>query len=211
MFREDWLVEGLDTWLGCRLLAGQRRGGRGDGRGMFGATEPSMADVARRRAVDRRLDEAEKKVMGFEDVLAPGVDRHRAATWMDEAQKVVAEAWTEQALMRAERAGPTRGDLRTLVTGFSSLTSRLGQVPAAVRAEIYAPLGVRLTYEPASASVEAEVSPSHPRCWGKPVSEGRHGTSAHASTGVDGSTADMGPLPAPDGSRPPPSRVTLGR
>jgi hypothetical protein len=34
---------------------------------------------------------------------------------------------------------------------------------------------------------------------------------AHASTGVDGSTADMGRLPAPDESRPPPTRVTLGR
>jgi hypothetical protein len=44
--------------------------------------------------------------------------------------------------MRAERAGPTRVELCTLVTGYSSLRSRLGQVPAAVRAEIYAPLGV---------------------------------------------------------------------
>src|SRR4051794_496327 len=34
---------------------------------------------------------------------------------------------------------------------------------------------------------------------------------AYASTGVDGSTADMGPLPAPDESRPPPTRVTLSR
>ena len=93
-----------------------------------------MADVG------RRLDEAEKKVTGFKDALATVVDPHLAATCMDEAQKVVAEAWTQQALMRAERAGPTRRELHTLVTGFSSLTSRLGQVPAAVRAEIYAPL-----------------------------------------------------------------------
>ena len=120
-----------------------------------------MADVARRRAGDRRLDEAEKKVKGCKDALAPGVDPHLAATWMDEAQKVVAEAWAEQALMRAGKAGPTRGELRTLVTGFSSLTSRLGQVPAAVRAEIYAPRGGRLTYNPASSSVEAEASRSH--------------------------------------------------
>jgi len=48
---------------------------------MVGATEPSMADGARRRAVDRRLDEAEKKVKGFEDALAAGVDPHLAATW----------------------------------------------------------------------------------------------------------------------------------
>jgi hypothetical protein len=34
---------------------------------------------------------------------------------------------------------------------------------------------------------------------------------AYASTGVDGSTADMGPLPALDESRPPPTRVTLSR
>ncbi len=40
---------------------------------MFGATEPSMAEVAG-RAVDRRMDEAEKKVMGFKDALAAGVD-----------------------------------------------------------------------------------------------------------------------------------------
>jgi hypothetical protein len=99
--------------------------------------------------------------MGFKDALAAGVDPHLAATRMDEAQKMVAEAWTEQAPMGAERAGPTRGEPRTLVTGFSSHTSRLGQVPAAVRAEIYAPLGVRLTFNPASAAVEAEGGRSH--------------------------------------------------
>jgi hypothetical protein len=59
------------------------------------------------------------------------------------------------------KAALAAGVLRTLVPGISSLTSRLGQVPAAVRAEIYAPLGVRSTYNPASASVEAEASRSH--------------------------------------------------
>ncbi len=114
---------------------------------MFGATEPSMAEVAG-RTVDRRSDEAEKKVMGFKDALAAGVDPHLAATWIDEAQKVVAEAWTEQAPMGAERAGPTRGTAHPC-HGLQHLTSRLGQVPAAVRAEIYLSLGVRLTYNPA--------------------------------------------------------------
>ena len=89
---------------------------------------------------------------------------------MDEAQKVVAEAWTEQALMRAERQDRRAAIFAPLSRGFSSLTSRLGQVPAGVRAEIYAPPGVRSTYDPANASVEAEVSPSHTRCWGEPVS-----------------------------------------
>ncbi len=63
--------------------------------------------------------------------------------------------------MGSETAGPTREELRTLVTGFSSLTSCLGQVPTTVRAEIYAALGVRITYDPSTSSVEAEVSPSH--------------------------------------------------
>jgi hypothetical protein len=60
-----------------------------------------------------------------------------------------------------ETSGPTREELRTLVTGFSHLASRLGQVPTAVRAEIHAALGVRITYDPSTSSVEAEVSPSN--------------------------------------------------
>jgi hypothetical protein len=48
-----------------------------------------------------------------------------------------------------------------MVADFTGLASRLGQVPVRVRAEIYAALGVRLTYDPSTASVEAEVSPSH--------------------------------------------------
>jgi hypothetical protein len=185
MYREDWLIEGLDTWLGAVFSSDNVEE---MGAACSAQTEPSwltspaggLSIVAWTR--QRRRSWASR--MCWRQASTP----HLAATWMDEAQKVVAEAWTEQALMGAERAGPTRRDLRALVTGFSSLTSRLGQVPAAVRAEIYAPLGVRATYNPASASVEAEASRSH-EMLGK--------------TWV--------PLPAPDESRPPSTRVTLGR
>ena len=54
------------------------------------------------------------------------------------------------------------------------------------------------------------------RCWSWRTAQDRQPSqcltdSAHASTGVDGSTAVLGLLPAPDDSRRPPARVTLGR
>jgi hypothetical protein len=54
------------------------------------------------------------------------------------------------------------------------------------------------------------------RCWRWRTAGDRQPTqclvdSPHASTGVDGCTADMRPLPAPDDSRRPLNRVTLRR
>jgi hypothetical protein len=54
------------------------------------------------------------------------------------------------------------------------------------------------------------------RCWDWRTARDRQPgqcltDSAHAFTGVDGSTRVIGPLPAPDDFRPPPARVTLGR
>ena len=60
----------------------------------------------------------------------------------------------------------------------------------------------RGTDHPASAYVEADVSPSHKECCGSLVFEVGHEVSAHAPTGVDGSTDDLGPLSAPDESPP---------
>jgi hypothetical protein len=72
-----------------------------------------------------------------------------------------------------------REELRTLVSDFTDLASRLRDVPVAIRADIYAALGVRLTYDPATTSMDAEVSPSHERL-GKRVSEGELSTGMRA-------------------------------
>jgi site-specific DNA recombinase len=159
MFREDWPIAHLDTWL-TGVFAPDKVEETVEA--MFLATEPSMAEVARRQVVDRRLEEAEKKLTRFKEALAAGVDPHLAAAWINEAQKEVTEALADRAVLSASAtAGPTREELRTMVADFRGLASRLGQVPVGVRAEIYAALGVRLTYDPSTASVEAEVSPSH--------------------------------------------------
>jgi site-specific DNA recombinase len=134
---------------------------------VFNATEPSTAELARGEAASRRLAEAERKLTRFKEALAAGVDPRLVAAWINDAQKEAMEARADkEALTAATTAGPTREELGTLVAGFADLTGRLGRVPVAVRAEIYAQLGVRLTYDPSTASVEAEVSSPH-EMWGK--------------------------------------------
>lgn len=133
MFREDWLISALDTWLGAAFAPEQVEE---TVEAMFTASEPSMAEVARSQAADRRLAEAEKKLTRFEEALAAEVDPHLVAAWINDAQT---EARADkEALTAATSAGPTREELRTLVAGFADLTGRLGRVPVAVRAEIYA-------------------------------------------------------------------------
>ena len=159
MFREDWLISALDTWLGAAFAPEQVEE---TVKAMFSASEPSMAEVARSHAADRRLADAEKKLTRFKEALAAGVDPHLVAAWINDAQKEATEARADkEALTAAASAGPTREELRALVADFADLTGRLSRVPVEVRAEIYAQLGVRLTYDPATASVEAEVKPSH--------------------------------------------------
>ncbi|WP_051515996.1 recombinase family protein [Candidatus Blastococcus massiliensis] len=159
MFREDWLIHGLDNWLRAVFSP---ENVEETVEAMISATEPSMADVARREAVDRRLKEAESKLSRFKEALAAGVDPHLAAAWINDAQKEVVEARAEQTTLTTSAAATlTREELRAIVTDFSLLTTRLGQVASTVRAEIYATLGVRITYDPSTSSVEAEVSPTH--------------------------------------------------
>lgn len=128
---------------------------------MFLATEPSMAEVARRQVVDRHLEEAQKKLTRFKEASAAGVDPHLAAARINGAQKEVTETLADRAVLSASAAtGPTR---RTAHHGCrpqrTAQPPRPG--PVAVRADIYAALDVRLTYGPSTAFVEAEVSPSH--------------------------------------------------
>ena len=69
----------------------------------------------------------------------------------------------------------------------------------------------RGTDDPASASVEADGSASQRDAAEDHGSRWDTVLPAQSSTGVGGSTAVMGLPPAPDESRPPPTRVTLSR
>jgi site-specific DNA recombinase len=159
MFREDWLIAGLDTWLTAVFSPDKVEE---TVEAMFIATKPSMADVARRQVVDRRLEEAQQRLARFKEALAAGVDPHLAAAWINEAKKR-----SRRRSLSGQHWWPPRQPVRRVknctawFADFTGLASRLGQVPAAIRAEIYAALGVRLTYDPTTASVSAEVSPSH--------------------------------------------------
>lgn len=159
MFREDWLTGALDTWISEAFAADKVEE---TVEAMFSATEPTMADLTRRQVVDRRLAESESKLQRFKDALAAGADPHLVVAWINEAQKDITHARAEQDAMRqSATVGPTREELKRLVGDFTDLAGRLGRVPDSLRAEIYSALGVRLTYDPSTASVEAEVSPPH--------------------------------------------------
>jgi hypothetical protein len=177
MFREDWLIAGLDTWLTAVFSPDKVEE---TVEAMFIATEPSMADVARRQVVDRRLEEAQQRLARFKEALAAGVDPHLAAAWINEAKKrsrrrsLSGQHWWPpgQPVRRVKNCTAWLPTSRDWPAASARFLPR-----SALRSTRLWASGSHMTRRPPQYRLRSAL---HIRCWAKRVSEGRHATYAHA-------------------------------
>jgi hypothetical protein len=153
--REEAITEGFDAWLSqlfnednldttCEALA--MAGDRDD------------AAEARSEAARRKLADCGQRLAKYRAALDAGADPVVAAGWMAEVQGERLRAEVE--LGRSQPIeGLTKEEVRTLVKGLGEIASVLRTADPKDKADIYAKLGVRITYRRDTRIVIAESNP----------------------------------------------------
>lgn len=178
--REDTLVPALDRWL-CRYFAPHRRadtiaailtaqGGGGED------TEDTATVLARQTIADcdRRLARYHAAL----DALDAHTDPALIAAWIADiqARRQAAEAQLRHA---PQRASLSRDAIEVLIDELGDHVHALGTADPNSKAEVYAHLGLHLTYHPAHQTVRAEARLDPHRIGKSTVSEGGHEPIAH--------------------------------
>ena len=146
---DDWLAEvfgpdGIDATLS--QLAGQA------------AQLQDPGTLARAEAARVRIGEYYAEIGRYRESLKSGVDPAVVAPWIAETQakKVAAQAEIRAATGQRQMAPD---DIAAIVAALGDLARVVRDAESADKAEIYAHLGLTLTYQPGRRLVEATVKP----------------------------------------------------
>jgi len=119
--------------------------------------------VTKTDAARKRLADCDRRLTRYRGALESGADPSVVTTWIAEVQAERLAAEVELDRATGHRNGRlSREQLDTLVNGLGNLLDVLANAAPEDRAEVYAKLGLRLTYDPARRVVIAESDP-----WGK--------------------------------------------
>jgi site-specific DNA recombinase len=118
----------------------------------------------------RRIAECDRKLAQHRAALEAGADPTVITQWMAEtqAQRVAAQAQLRQTGGQRRMTGE---EIETMVNALGGLVQVLFEAESNDKAEIYAQLGLRLTYRPQEQLVEAQLQPNLHMCE-RYVSEG---------------------------------------
>jgi len=165
--RESAIVPKLNTWLAelfdpahldstCEALAMAST--------LDNATE-AQADAARRAITD-----CDQRLRQYRAALDSGTDASLVAGWMAEVQGERLRA--EQELAQAQPSDqPTKEQIRALVLSLRDIVQVLATADPKLKAEVYAELGVSVTYDHERRLVSVEAGPPGP-CTTERVGEG---------------------------------------
>ncbi len=167
--REDMIVPKLDRWLG-RLFAPHRVDETLDLLVEAQKIEPSEHEGL---ALSRRqLAECDRKLAQHRAALEAGADPVVVAGWIrdEQAKKVQAEARLRREPTRRRRF--SRDDLAGVMHTVGDAVRLLGKAEPIKKAQLYAKLGVRLTYHPSKQKVLVSSTSDQDSMGESNVSEG---------------------------------------
>jgi len=150
--RQDAVLDPLDTWLAHKFAPHH-----------LPATIEELAEAARIETprdgygeIAAKLAQCDRKLTQYRAALDAGGDPAVVARWIAETQ---AERAKYQALKRpaSPRPSMSREEITTIVNTFADLLEVVRKADPADKAEIYARLGLRLTYQPGTRTVRAEA------------------------------------------------------
>jgi site-specific DNA recombinase len=114
--------------------------------------------LAQAEAVRAKIAEYDAEISQYRESLKAGGDPAVVGPWIAETQarKVAAQAQIRAATGRRQMS---RDEIAAVVTAFGDLVQVVHEADAADKADIYAQLGITLTYRPDRQLVEATVKP----------------------------------------------------
>ncbi|MFD0884120.1 recombinase family protein, partial [Streptosporangium algeriense] len=163
--REDEVLPALDAWLAVEF--GQRRR---EETVRFLAEHGQVDHDPGTEAANQRISECDRKLAQHRAALEAGADPVLVTQWMAEtqAQRAAAQAQLRQT---GARRRMTREEINTVMNALGDLVQVMQEADPVDKAEIYAQIGLRLTYRPQKRLVEAQIVPS-PHVCKRFVSEG---------------------------------------
>ncbi len=128
------------------------------------------AEMAKAGAARKRLADCDRRLTRYRAALDSGADPAVVTTWIAEvqAERLAAEVELDRATGHGN-GRLSREQLVALVNGLGNLLDVLANAAPEDKAEVYARLGLRLTYDPARRVVIAESDPWAKVSVGEPV------------------------------------------
>ncbi|HEY6318859.1 MAG TPA: hypothetical protein VI462_13365 [Acidimicrobiia bacterium] len=160
--REELILPPLDRWLAgvfdpdridetCEQLAA--------------AASEDTAKPAELEAARRKLTDCDQRLARYRSALESGADPVVVAGWIAEVQAERGAAERVVAQLQAHR--PIDGaELRSLVEGLADIPAVLADAEPSLRAQVYADLGITMTYRPGDDLVEVVATPCTKACVG---------------------------------------------
>ncbi|HVM54377.1 MAG TPA: recombinase family protein [Acidimicrobiales bacterium] len=158
--REDVLVPALDRWL-AELFDERNAEAAWEALAMASRSHDEGA-AARAEAARRKIADCDERLARYRATLDAGGDAVVVAGWMAEVKGERLAA--ERELGASVPAEPlTKEQVRSLIAGLQDILAVLHDADPKLKAEVYAELGVKVTYDPLSdrATVSARPGPAH--------------------------------------------------
>jgi site-specific DNA recombinase len=142
LVREDWIVEALDVWL-LQLFEPERID---ETVAQLAATAaPRESDAACIEAARRQLVDCDARLAKYRTALEHGTDPTVVAVWIAEVQGERLTA--ERKLVEARPAASmSPAELTRVIEELGDLRPVLAAADPALKADVYADLGITLTY-----------------------------------------------------------------
>jgi site-specific DNA recombinase len=153
--REEAITAGLDAWLAtlvdaehidatCKALAT--------------VAEVDDAAAARAEAARKKIADCDGRLASYRRALEGGAPGEVVGAWIAEVRGERLRA--EQDLIHATPADPlTAAEIKGLVLALGDIIRRLQAASPDLKAQVYADLGVQVTYDPAARELNATLAP----------------------------------------------------
>jgi site-specific DNA recombinase len=151
--RQDVLLDPLDAWLASKF---EPRHAPATIDELAAATVSQPETRAQEDDIDGKIANCDRKLTQYRATLDAGADPATVAKWITETE---AERARLRATVRPGTPKPsmTREEIASIVNALSDLLSVLRDADPADKAEIYARLPLKLTYEPDDQIVRTEM------------------------------------------------------
>jgi len=149
------IIGELDRWIAtlfdpehldrtCELLAAE-------------SATPDDSDLAGKELARRKIADCDRRLGRYQGALDSGADPAVVATWISQVQ---GEKLAAQKVFTADPPqSSTPAEIRDLITGLGDLVATLGRAEVEAKAELYAALGLRLTYKPNERQIDVVATP----------------------------------------------------
>jgi site-specific DNA recombinase len=118
---------------------------------------PDDGDLAGMELARRKVADCDRRLGRYRGALDGGADPAVVATWISQVQGEKFAA--QKVLAVAPLQSSTPAEIRVLIARLGDLVATLGRADSVAKAELYAALGLRLTYKPNERQVDIIATP----------------------------------------------------